>query len=72
MSFQILFARVLFDNIFSEICGIRTLVNRNSSDIISAKVGIRNFSPQFRNIAAYQIDYGLRTKKSCGTAIADL
>jgi hypothetical protein len=40
-----------------------------------AKVGIRNFSPQLRNSAILRTTKSiaeLRTKKSCGTAIADL
>jgi hypothetical protein len=35
-------------------------------------VGIRNFSPQFRNIADNKNDCGIAAKKSCGTAITDL
>jgi hypothetical protein len=38
-------------------------------------VGIRNFSPHFRNseiLRTTESIAGLRTKKSCGTAIADL
>jgi hypothetical protein len=41
-------------------------------DLLKAKVGIRNFSPHLRNIADNQIFAELRTKKSCGTEIADL
>jgi hypothetical protein len=39
------------------------------------KLGIRNLSPHLRNSAILQTTKsiaGLRTKKSCGTAIADL
>jgi hypothetical protein len=42
---------------------------------ILAKVGIRNFSPHFRNSAILRTTKSiaeLRIKKSCGTAIADL
>ncbi len=41
----------------------------------SSKVGIRNFSPHLRNSAILRISKSiaeLRTKKSCGTTIADL
>jgi hypothetical protein len=40
-----------------------------------AKVGTRNFSPHLRNSAILRTTNSiaeLRTKKSCGTAIADL
>ncbi len=43
--------------------------------VYSAKVGIRNFSPHLRNSAILRttkLIAELRTKKSCGTAIADL
>ncbi len=44
-------------------------------DYSYAKVGIRNFSPHLRNSAILRTTNSiakLRTKKSCGTAIADL
>ncbi len=42
---------------------------------LKTKVGIRNFSPHLRNSAILRTTNSiaeLRTKKSCGTAIADL
>jgi hypothetical protein len=36
------------------------------------KGGHRNLSTQLAKIADHQIDCGVRTKKSCGTAIAGL
>jgi hypothetical protein len=47
----------------------------NQKGMQEAKVGIRNFSPHLRNSAILRTGKSiaeLRTKKSCGTAIADL
>jgi hypothetical protein len=55
---------------------IRTHPNPSPSvanTVYLAKVGIRNLSPHLRNSAILRTPIEeLRTKKSCGTAIADL
>jgi hypothetical protein len=49
--------------------------NSKNFDVLKAKVGIRNLGPHLRNCAILRTTKSiaeLRTKKSCGTAIADL
>jgi hypothetical protein len=50
-------------------------IKKKTCNYLYTKVGIRNFSPHLRNSAMLRTTKSiaeLRTKKSCGTAIADL